>query len=118
MAAKASSKPILDEQLSLHQVMIAKSLLMEHIAVQGWPDTHVYALTEFFLKMEGHKLQRLPFREAALIIYQAEVQREWHNALSSSESGPTFNIRFINEEWLDHTCSLLISQNVINKAQR
>jgi len=118
MAAKASSKPIPDEQLSFHQVMIAKSLLMEHMAAQGWPETHVYALVEFFLKMEGHKLRRLPFGEAALIIYQAEVRREWHNALSSSESGPTFNIRFINEERLDHTHFLLISQDAINKAQR
>ena len=57
MAAKTSSKPIPDEQLSFHQVMIAKSLLMEHMAAQGWPETHVYALTEFFLKMEGHKLR-------------------------------------------------------------
>jgi len=117
MATKALSKPIPDKQLSFHQVMIAKSLLMEHMAAQGWPETHVYALAEFFLKMEGHKLRRLPFREAAVIIYQAEVRREWHDALSSSESSPTFNIRFINEERLDRTRSLLISQDAINKAQ-
>ncbi|KIJ94650.1 hypothetical protein K443DRAFT_11944 [Laccaria amethystina LaAM-08-1] len=51
---KPSSKVIPDEDLTWHQILIAKSGLLHHMVQRGWPDQHVFVLMEFFLNLESH----------------------------------------------------------------
>lgn len=92
-----------DEKLTFSQMTVAKNLLLSHMSNQGWDYDLTLSLAEFFIKLEAHAKRRIPGGEAALLLYQAEVRREWHAALSGPDPNAMFDISFINEERLNLT---------------
>ena len=54
---KPSNKAILDEDLTWHQMSIAKTTLLHHMSQTGWPEHYVVALAEFYLNLESHPMR-------------------------------------------------------------
>ena len=118
MSTKASTRVISDNCLTFPQLSVTKVLLLEHMEAQGWSEDHIVSLAEFFLRLESHKMRRIPFGDAALLTYQAEVWHDWHEALSSYDAESTFNISIINEEHLNCIWTHLINEDSVIKSQR
>ncbi|KAF8961729.1 hypothetical protein BDZ97DRAFT_1905448 [Flammula alnicola] len=98
-AHKASSKIVSDENLSWKQMTLAKNTMLAKMAKTGWPESYVFALATFYLHLENHRLRTKENGEAALLKYQAQVRREWHDALRNTTSDePVFDISIINEQ--------------------
>ena len=93
---KPSSKVIPDEDLTWRQMSIARSCLLHHMAHTGWPEPHVIALAEFYLNLESHPTRLQVDGDTVLLHYQAQVRREWHEALCASSDEPAFDISIIN----------------------
>ena len=93
---KPSSKVVPDEDLTWRQMSIAKASLLHHMAQTGWPEQHIYALAEFFLNLESHPTRLQTDGDTVLLHYQAQVRREWHEALKSTSDEPAFDISVIN----------------------
>ncbi|KAF6751570.1 hypothetical protein DFP72DRAFT_816323, partial [Ephemerocybe angulata] len=69
------------------------------------------ALSSFFLELDCHELRRRDYREEALLLCQAEVCREWHEQLrSTNDAVELFDIRIINETHLMRIYNKLLSQ--------
>jgi len=95
---KPSNKAISDEDLTWCQMSIAKGTLLHHMSQTGWPDQHVIALAEFYLNLESHPTWLQVDGDTVLLHYQAQVHREWHEALRSTNDEPVFDISIINNK--------------------
>ncbi|KIJ89442.1 hypothetical protein K443DRAFT_687279 [Laccaria amethystina LaAM-08-1] len=93
---KPSNKVIPDEDLTWRQMSIAKACLLHHMAQTGWPEPHIIALAEFYLNLEGHPMRLQVDGDRVLLNYQAQVRREWHEALRNTNDEPAFDISIIN----------------------
>ena len=93
---KPSNKAIPDEDLTWRQMSIARASLLHHMAQTGWPEQHIVALAEFYLNLESHPMRLQIDGDTVLLNYQAQVRREWHEALKSTSDEPAFNISIIN----------------------
>lgn len=98
---KPSNKAIPDEDLTWRQVSIAKTSLLYHMSQTGWPEHHVVALAEFFLNLDSHPTRLQEDGDTILLHYQAQVRREWHEALRSTSDEPVFDISAINDKRVD-----------------
>ena len=95
-ATKASRNAVTDEHLSWEQIMTARHTLISTTNRTGWPQKHTLALAEFYIRLEG--LKAAGYNPRALILYQAVVRRQWHEALR--QEGLAFNLSLINENLL------------------
>ena len=93
---KPSSKVIPDEDLTWRQMSIARTCLLHHMAQAGWPEPHVIALAEFYLNLESHPMRLQVDGDTVLLHYQAQVRREWHEALRATSDEPAFDISVVN----------------------
>ena len=93
---KLSSKVIPDEDLTWRQMSIARTCLLHHMAQTSWPELHVIAIVEFYLNLESHPMWLQVDGDTVLLHYQAQVRREWHEALHASSNEHAFDISIIN----------------------
>jgi actin-related protein len=96
-ALRASEDVIQDAELSWRQMEIAKTNLIQHITRCGWSEKAITALAQFFMNLGVHHYRQRPHGEQALLSYQAQVRRDWHDQL---KLGNGFNIAIINETLL------------------
>ncbi|KAF8812014.1 hypothetical protein BYT27DRAFT_7088397, partial [Phlegmacium glaucopus] len=94
---KASRNVIPDNELSFRQVSMAKNTFIQLITKYQWSEKAINAFAQLFTQLELHPYRQREFGERALIIYQAQVRREWHDQL---KLGSAFNIGIINEDLL------------------
>jgi len=59
----------------------------------GWPEKHIDALASFYFQLKDHDMRLRQHGDRILIIFQAKVRREWHNAMEQNKG---FNISLIN----------------------
>ena len=74
--------------------MTARHTLIGTATRVGWPPKYTFALAEFYINLEGLKAEA--YNPQALILYQAFVRRQWHEAMRGR--GTLFNISIINEK--------------------
>jgi hypothetical protein len=98
---KPSNKAVPDEDLTWRQMSIAKTTLLHQMSQTGWPENHVIALAEFYLNLESHPTCQQTDGDTILLHYQAQVRREWHEALRSTSNEPAFDISIINDKRVD-----------------
>ena len=96
-ASKASRNAIKDMDLTWRQMEMAKNLLLSYMGKLKWPDEYVQSLAGFFINIDMSSMRSRPNGERALLVYQARVRREWHDAIKRSEA---FDISVINQELL------------------
>ena len=84
---------------------IAKTTLLHHMGRTGWPDQHIIALAEFYLNLESHPMCLQTDSDTVLLHYQAQVRREWHEALRSTNDEPAFDISLINNKCVNAIAS-------------
>jgi hypothetical protein len=108
-ALKPSSKVLRDEELNWRQMTMAKNNMLHHMGEEGWPDKHVVALATFFLRLDCHRLRQQPDGDAVLIIYQAQVRREWHDTLKATNDKEGFDISIINDQRIDALHTMLLN---------
>ncbi|KAF8817296.1 hypothetical protein BYT27DRAFT_7247519 [Phlegmacium glaucopus] len=106
---KASRNVIPDNELSFHQVSMAKNTFIQLITKYQWSEKAINAFAQIFTQLELHPYRQREFGERALIIYQARVRREWHDQL---KLGSAFNIGIINEDLLQS-----IYKEILDKVQ-
>ncbi|KAF8802118.1 hypothetical protein BYT27DRAFT_7215542 [Phlegmacium glaucopus] len=94
---KAAKNIIKDKDLTWQQMTMGKNSTLHYMNKLGWPEKHINALAHFYFKLEDHLMWLRPNGNEILIIFQATVRREWHNALERREG---FNIANINETTL------------------
>ena len=70
---------------------------MHHAQKARWPQSHLEGLASFFLSLELSELRVRPNGERILLVYQARVRRDWHDAL---KKGDGYNIAMINSALL------------------
>ncbi|KAM6503922.1 hypothetical protein JOM56_000865 [Amanita muscaria] len=100
-AAKASRNAISDEKLTWRQMSIAKTALLHHMTELGWDVAYVRALASFYVALESHPRRRQGTNgDRVLLLYQAEVRREWFQQLTQERIQTVFDISIINEERL------------------
>ncbi|KAF8799156.1 hypothetical protein BYT27DRAFT_7121176 [Phlegmacium glaucopus] len=94
---KAAKNVIKDKDLTWRQMTMGKNSMLHHMNKLGWPEKHINALAHFYFKLEDHPMRLRPNGDEILLIFQAVVRREWHDALERKEG---FNIANINEATL------------------
>ncbi|KAF6744547.1 hypothetical protein DFP72DRAFT_1078396 [Ephemerocybe angulata] len=111
-AHKVSTKVVADEKITWRDMSVAKTGLLQCMrGEENWPEEHVMALGSFFLELDHHELRRRDYGEEALLLYQAEVRREWHEQLrSTDDTVEPFDIGVINETRLMRIYDKLLSQ--------
>ncbi|TEB22827.1 hypothetical protein FA13DRAFT_1798534 [Coprinellus micaceus] len=97
---KPSNKVVADEKLSWRDTSIAKGIMLNLIKNErNWPREHVLALITHYMEMDNHPLRVQDHGEEALIIYMAQVYREWIEQVKSTEDHiEPFDIGSTNEE--------------------
>lgn len=88
-----------DQNLSWAEMSAAKNNMLSHMAKCGWDPNVVGKFLEFYMALDLH-----PSRgddedaDRILLIYQAEVRKDWHQAVSrASKDQRVFDISVINE---------------------
>lgn len=117
---KPSAKVVPDEKLSWHDMSIAKASMLRMMQnEQNWPRGHVLALLTFFMEMDNHPMRRQQHGEDALLLYMAEVRREWHDELKSSDENVTpFDISCINQERVKAAYTKVLEQKQLSLMAR
>ena len=93
-ATKASKNVMVDEYLSWEQIMTARHTMINTTSHVGWNKKLTLALAQFYINFEGLKSDG--YNPRALILYQAVVQKQWHEVLKGQDR--PFNISIINDE--------------------
>lgn len=117
-AYKSSSKAVPDSRLTWNEVSIAKTKLLQAMQDAQWPAKHLVALAGFFVNLDAHEIREEEEGELALVQYQAEVRREWMDALTGSGSQKPFDISVINEERLRRIAAKILHQRQLVSVQR
>ncbi|KAF8973554.1 hypothetical protein BDZ97DRAFT_1775694, partial [Flammula alnicola] len=99
-----------DDALTWRQMTIAKTTLLHWMASTGWANKYIAALDKFYICLEAHQIRFEPDGEASLLQYQAEVRREWHDALDPQSPIPAFDISRINEDRIARTMAYILNR--------
>ena len=78
-ATKASKNAVVDKYLSWEQIMTARHTMINIADRIGWDKKLTLALAQFYINLEGLKSDG--YNPRALILYQAVVRKQWHDAL-------------------------------------
>ncbi|KAJ8521983.1 hypothetical protein ONZ45_g1412 [Pleurotus djamor] len=102
-STKASKLAVSDKCLTWENFTQAAARFVEAIRLAAWPQDRVDMFIHFFTALQSH-----PFRftsnaidQQALLTYEDEQRRLWHNTISNSDSA--YSIAQINEELLRAT---------------
>ncbi|KAF8817339.1 hypothetical protein BYT27DRAFT_7075248 [Phlegmacium glaucopus] len=106
---KASRNVLPNSELSFRQMSMAKNVFIPLMMKYQWSEKAISAFAQLFTQLELHPYRQREFGERALIIYRAQVRREWHNQL---KLGSAFNIGVINEDLLQS-----IYKEILDRAQ-
>lgn len=117
-AYKASSKAVPDARLSWNDVSIAKTKLLQAMQDAQWPAKHMVALAGFFVNLDAHEIREEEGGEMALVQYQAEVRREWMDAITGIGTQKPFDISVINEERLRRIAAKILHQRQLLSVQK
>lgn len=106
--AVAQSKDVIqDQDLSWVEMTAAKNNMIDHMRKCGWSDGYLISLMKFYLALETHPLHGRnhgdhghSYGDQALLVYQAEVRRSWHQEMLKGENHRLFDIATINRERL------------------
>ncbi|KAI6100516.1 hypothetical protein F5141DRAFT_988078, partial [Pisolithus sp. B1] len=95
MATQAKGTITADEDLSWEEFAEAAHQLATAMRENEWPEDRIDSHIKFWLMLEGHAWRHghCEISKHALLMYQAHVQRKWHNMLTTLHS---FNIALIN----------------------
>lgn len=83
---------IQDQHLSFSDMGTAKNNLITHMQRCGWPDGVVTSFMKFYTLLDTHPIRSQPQGEQAILMYQAEVRRDWHRELAASRDHRVFNL--------------------------
>jgi len=92
-ACKASKSVVNDKDLTWRQMTMGKNSMIHYMNKLGWPEKHIDALASFYFQLEDHDMRLSPHGDKILLIFQAAVRREWHDAMERNKG---FNISIIN----------------------
>lgn len=111
-AVRASKNVIPDANLSFRQMSSVKTALLQQITKFQWPNKAISVLAEFFTHLEVHPYQQHDFGEQDLLIYQALVRQNWHDAIKQNAA---FNIALFNEDLLQSIYKEVVDFNWLMK---
>lgn len=99
--AVAQSKDVIhDQHLSWAEMTAAKNNMIDHMRKCGWSDDYLLPLMKFYLALDTHPIHGRRHGDQALLVYQAEVRRSWHQEMLKGKGHQLFNIAIINREHL------------------
>ncbi|KAL1729982.1 hypothetical protein EV714DRAFT_211785 [Schizophyllum commune] len=98
-SSRRSPKAKPDEQLTMSEISLSKTCLLDCMQRTGWPDDVVQMFTQFYLALENHRLRQVAgdHGDRVMVIYHAEARRRFYEAISLKE-GELPNLAIINEE--------------------
>ncbi|KAF8987334.1 hypothetical protein BDQ17DRAFT_1258679, partial [Cyathus striatus] len=85
-----------DEQLSWGEVSQARHTLLRTMAKAGgaiWDQDLLDSFADFFAGLDEHQIREEPYGDEAIVEYQAQARREWHDMQLSGEG---MNLAIIN----------------------
>ncbi|PPR06681.1 hypothetical protein CVT24_012976 [Panaeolus cyanescens] len=115
-ALKASSKVVEDAKLNWGQVLVAQTLLLEQMEKAEWPAELILSLRTFFYELSNDSMHRREMGPEAIILYQAQVRREWWDALKSP-AGEAFDIGIINRDRLEQIYTENLSRKYLREVK-
>ncbi|KAF9014218.1 hypothetical protein BDQ17DRAFT_1167706, partial [Cyathus striatus] len=99
----AAAKPLKeiqpDEQLSWGKISQAQHTLLWTMmkASEIWDQEVVNAFSDFYSGLDEHQIREEPFGDKAIVEYQAQARREWHDMQLNGEG---MNLAMINNTLL------------------
>jgi hypothetical protein len=103
LSSKESRSVIEDNNLSWDEFCIAAPRMILAMSRSEWPADRIGMMTEFWSNLNTHpyRSSRDPLDRNALLLYQAEQRKLWHQAINSPGHG--YDLSQINEELLHQT---------------
>lgn len=98
-AASHAKGVVPDQNLSWAEMTAAKNNMLAHMAKCGWDVNTVKSFLEFYVALDLHH-SRGDDEDAdkVLLLYQAEVRKDWHQAVNrAGKNQRVFDISVINE---------------------
>jgi hypothetical protein len=80
---RSSKATVLDEDLTWEQFIDAKSSYISALTESNWPEDFVGAYITYFLGIETHPARDTKLGKRALLLYQARMQKLWHEHLTN-----------------------------------
>jgi hypothetical protein len=108
-SSTASRNLIKDKDLTWEQMTIGKTGLLQYAQRADWLKCYLQSLAAMFFKLESHEYCKCTRGQCTLILYQACVCFDWHEAFKQNDF---FDIGNINERLLQE-----IADEVQNLAQ-
>lgn len=93
-----------DHLLSWTEMTVAKNNMIDHMQKCDWDEATVNSFMLFYIALDTHTIRPKEYGDRALLKYQAEVRKEWHNEAARQRSNPehpVFDISVINEDRLE-----------------
>ena len=103
LSSKESRNVVEDSNLSWDDFCIAALRMILAMSRSEWPPDRIAMMTEFWSNLNTHPFRssRDPLDRDALLLYQAEQRKLWHQAINSP--GYRYDLSQINEELLCQT---------------
>ena len=103
LSSKESRNVIVDSELSWDEFCIATPHMILVMSRAEWPPNCITMMMEFWsnLNMHPYRSSRDQLDQDALLLYQAEQRKLWHQAINSPGHG--YDLSQINEELLHQT---------------
>ena len=103
LSSKESRNVVEDSNLSWDDFCIAAPRMILAMSRSEWPPDRIAMMTEFWSNLNTHPFRssRDPLDRDALLLYQAEQRKLWHQAINSPGYG--YDLSQINEELLRQT---------------
>jgi hypothetical protein len=108
-SARDKSHVTQDENLSMEQFGQASPRMIPFMYDHGWAQPHVQMHINFWSTIENHKWRNSRNRnqQRALLVYQGQQRRRWHNCITSPRA---FDLSIINDEVLRDTLDDILIQ--------
>jgi hypothetical protein len=109
-ATKESKGVINDQDIEWEDFCIAAPRMIEAMGRANWPRERILMMSEFWANLQEHPFRSsgAPYKQKALLVYQAEQRRLWHIAIATPHGG--YNLSIINDQLLRDTKERLFWQ--------
>jgi hypothetical protein len=103
LSSKESRGVVEDHNLSWDDFCIAAPRMIQAMNRAEWPTERIVMMTEFWSNLNTHPFRssRDPLDRNALLLYQSEQRKLWHQAINSPGHG--YDLSQINEDLLRQT---------------
>lgn len=97
------SKIIEDQDLTWDEFCVAAPRMIDAMSRADWPDDRIKMMVQFWANLNSHpyRSSRDQFERGALLLYQAEQRKLWHQTINAPGLG--YDLSEINEELLRQT---------------